>query len=94
MKRQDFLAVIGYHGNLALVDKRMRSKMKNKSIEELAQLGEYKGAFCATFFEDITHRQLLLSRYNALCGSNYSLAEMERLFGVFHIPEKVKVQDI
>lgn len=92
MKKNDFMSVIGYHGDVALVDKRLRSRVASKSMQQLIEEGQFKAAFCLSFFTGEQERQLLLDAYNKLCGGGYTLKELERLFGVYMVPDKVKIQ--
>lgn len=94
MKREDFISVIGYHGDLALVDKKLKHRLRNKSTQQLIDEGQFKAAFCQSFMAGEQDRQLVLSAYNQLSQSTYTDKELEKLFGVFAVPEKVKIQEI
>lgn len=94
MKQSEFISVIGYNGNFAVVDKKMKAKLASKSLDQLIEEGQFKAAFCLSFFTGEQDRQALLDAYNKLCGANYSGKELERLFGVFSVPENVKVQQV
>ena len=94
MKRDDFVSVIGYHGELALIDKKLKRHLRGKSTQQLIDEGQFKAAFCQSFMAGHQERELVLSSYNQLSGSEYTDKELEKLFGVFAIPEKVKIQEI
>ena len=94
MTKNDFMAIVGYHGSLALIDKYLKNKISKKSLQQLLDEGQYKAAFCTTFFGQEQDRKIVLDAYNKISGSQYSLQELERLFGVYSIPEKIKMQQV
>lgn len=47
MKRNQFVALIGYDGNSAIVDRGFASEHGHKPTTELAALGFYKAALCS-----------------------------------------------
>ncbi len=52
MNRQDFIFTIGFQGNAAIVDKRLRRKYGGASTKELFVAGLHKAAFCAALTSD------------------------------------------
>lgn len=52
MNRQDFIFTIGFQGNAAIVDKRLRRKYGGASTKELFEAGLHKAAFCAALTSD------------------------------------------
>lgn len=95
MKKNDFISVIGYHGNLALVDKKLKRHSSGKTIGQLIKEGQFKAAFCQSFIAgDEKEKSLVAAAYNQLSSANYTGKELEKLFGVFSVPEKVKIQEI
>lgn len=94
MKRDDFVSVIGYHGDLALIDKKLKRCLCSKSTQQLIDEGQFKAAFCQSFMAGHQEMELVLSAYNQLSNSEYTDKELQKLFGVFTIPKKVKIQEI
>ncbi len=78
-----FPFIIGYSGDKALVDKRLKGTYQRKTQEQLLDASQYKLAFCYALKSGQDAMQLVADRYNTISGSNYSVANLERLFGVF-----------
>ena len=92
MKREDFIFTIGYQGNTAVVDGRAKKQYGTLSARELAEKGFYKAAFSAALYSgDEKEVDEFLSIYNAASadGPRYTKAGLNRLFGVFGVPEGI-----
>jgi hypothetical protein len=91
MERKDFIAVIGFNGPQAVVDKKLQKKIQKLSTLELFKEGHFKPAFCSALHkmekenDDSDMRSLLPELAKA-----FSLEEdaevFKRVFGVFSIP--------
>ncbi|WP_421622597.1 hypothetical protein R5397_01095 [Borrelia sp. MN22-0132] len=86
MSENEFVFCIGYDGSKAIVDKELLSQHKNKSVEELFELGFYRSAFSKALYKnDDTLIGYLIDRYNNISKSSYSKREeLELLFGVVY----------
>ncbi|AHH10841.1 hypothetical protein bcCo53_000650 [Borrelia coriaceae] len=86
MSENEFVFCIGYDGSRAIVDKELLRQHKDKSVEELFELGFYRSAFSkALYRKDDTLIGYLIDSYNKLSKSSYSKKEeLELLFGVVY----------
>ncbi|BDU62683.1 hypothetical protein BOFE_02230 [Candidatus Borrelia fainii] len=86
MSENEFVFCIGYDGSKAIVDKELLSQHKDKSVEELCELGFYRSAFSKALYKnDDTLIEYLIDRYNKISKSSYSKREeLELLFGVVY----------
>ncbi|UPA18115.1 hypothetical protein [Borrelia puertoricensis] len=86
MSENEFVFCIGYDGSKAIVDKELLSQHKNKSVEELFELGFYRSAFSKALYKnDDTLIGYLIDKYNNISKSSYSKREeLELLFGVIY----------
>lgn len=101
MKKEDFVFAVGSYDNVVIVDKTLKRKHAAKTSRQLADEGLYKPAFCAAFF-DREEKQLasgqedleyLLAAVNANEFAHYASVDvLSRLFGVFSIPQNVKIK--
>ncbi|MDA3957783.1 hypothetical protein [Oceanispirochaeta sp.] len=89
MKKDDFVSTIGYSGDSAIVDKKLQKP--GTPIEALLEQGLYKAAFSKALHEkNLLDQEKVLEVYNLNSKSSYkSIEELKRLFGVFHVPEKI-----
>lgn len=78
-----FPFIIGYSGEKALVDKRLKSTRQRQTLDKLLAESQYKLAFCFAVQSGEQAMQQVADSYNATSGSHYSVADLERLFGVF-----------
>ncbi len=96
MRREDFIFVIGYDGDTAIVDGKAKRRYGKLKTAQLAETGLFKAAFCSALFSgDEQEMQLVLDSYNQGEQTPYSrVDDLKRLFGVYEVPEtitKVKV---
>ncbi len=91
MKNSDFVFTIGYQGDAAIVDRKVRKELEKKTARELADAGYYKPAFCrASEKGDQETLEYLQSVYNRNSRIPFeNLGQMKRLFGVFSNPEDI-----
>ena len=96
MRREDFVFCIGYEGNAAIVDGRLRARNAGRSTRELAEAGLYKQALCSAYWSRKPEElEEVLQVYNSRTEHPVSSsAELSRIYGISGIPEgaaKIKV---
>jgi hypothetical protein len=96
MRREDFVFCIGYEGNAAIVDGRLRTRHAGRSTRELAEAGLYKQALCSAYWSKKPDEMgEVLQIYNSHTEHPVSsTAELSRIYGISGIPEgatKIKV---
>jgi hypothetical protein len=96
MRREDFVFCIGYEGNAAIVDGRLKARHAGQSTRELAEAGLYKQALCSAFWSKMPEAvEEVLQIYNSRTEHPVSsTAELSRIYGISGIPEgatKIKV---
>ncbi|MBN2510723.1 MAG: hypothetical protein JXB03_10615 [Spirochaetales bacterium] len=95
MKREEFIATIGYQGDTAITDKNFMSEVKSMNTSALLEKGLFKAAFCSAIYHtkdtgDASEEQLVLDAYNVNKGVRLtSVDALKRIFGVFGIPEEI-----
>ncbi len=88
MKRSDFIFTIGYQGDTAVVDGKARKRYGSMSAGELLKEGLYRPAFCAALYDG--ELETFFPDYIAATGIDASSPEaLQRMYGVFEIPESV-----
>ena len=90
MKREEFLFVVGYDGNTALVDGASAGKYRNLSTLELAGKGLYRPAFCSALYsgDEIEQQQLLAWFREHSPLKCESIGQLAQLFGVSVVPDE------
>ncbi len=88
VKRDDFVFAIGYHGSAAIVDGQARREHRGKPAMELLETGLYRAAFCAAVYDDELDTFLPAFRDATGIPVNEPI-ELQRLFGVFSVPDDV-----
>ena len=91
MKREDFIAAIGFQGNTAFIDSKVKKRYGKLSSSELFERGLYRTSFCAALFDDDSNAiQRLIEHFATLQNGEYESAhDLKRLFGVDSVPEDV-----
>lgn len=91
MKREDFIATVGYSGNSAIVDGKAKRRYGKLSVAELIERGLFRPACCAAIYDgNESAFALILEKYNASHGTRYeSIDELKHVFGVDSVPEDV-----
>ncbi|NIZ40003.1 hypothetical protein PVA45_00510 [Entomospira entomophila] len=89
-----FPYVIGYHGEIAIVDKKLKSRCQNKPYHTLVAEGQIKVAFCQALFQGESALQEVTDLFNKMANTQYNLEGMKRLLGVFEITQAKKIRYI
>lgn len=84
ISREDFIFIIGFDGESAVVDANARRSYGKLSTRELLDKGFFRAAFSSALFaKDAGETELVIAAYNDKAGTNYKTADdLERLFGV------------
>ena len=91
MNRSDYLFIIGYSEDSAVVDSQSKKRYGKLSTSELLEKGLLKAAFCSADFSNSEEEFFLVQAcLHKLTGRNYSIDDMRKLFGVFGIPAAIK----
>jgi len=96
MKRHEFVALIGYEGESAIVDGRFARTHGRKESKELARDGYYKAALSAALYDDgdAGCERLLAWLHEQKLFVEYTIKEMYTLFGIASYREVKKVVNI
>lgn len=96
MKREDFIAVIGFQGNAAIVDKRLRRRFGSATTAQLFEEGLHKAAFCSALYsEDPAEMQLFIRSFSQRLATGSDDAPeitedgLKRVFGVHGVPDGI-----
>ena len=91
MKRADFLFVIGYDGEHAVVHGRQRRRYGTLTTAQLLEQGLYKAAFCSAEFSGKGEElELVRGAMEQRTGQSCSVDDLRKLFGVFGVPQGIK----
>lgn len=90
MKREDFIFIIGYQGNVAIIDGKARKKYGAYTTRQLVEEGLFKPALCSALYsQDPKEMEEFLTLFNdAHPGPPYTQEQLSRLFGVFNAPKE------
>lgn len=92
MLRQDFIFCIGFSGNTAIVDGKLKSRCGRLGPRELAEKGLFKQAVASALSTgnagDLAAVAEVFNRDNAVPVGDPG--DLKRIFGVHFIPEHVK----
>jgi hypothetical protein len=90
MKREEFIFIIGYQGNVAIIDGKAKKKYGSYTTRQLAEAGLFKPAFCSALYSgDPNEMDDFLRIFNsAHPGPPYTQEQLSRLFGVFEVPKE------
>lgn len=84
--REEAVASIGFDGNAALVDKKMKKKYAAMNTAALAEAGFFRAATVSALYSDEpSELELVADAYNRLAGSSYAADTLPRLFGVARV---------
>ncbi len=91
LKREDFVFCIGYQGDAAIVDGRLKKAYRSLSTAELLEKGLYRAAFSSAIFnEDEEEIMLVVNTWNQMTGASMKTSEeMKRLLGIFSVPADI-----
>ena len=96
MKHGDFISMIGYDAQSAIIDKQFARKYGQKNSMELAELGYYKAALCSALYYDNAEEceQLMKWLHEHDLFIDFDFAGLISLFGVHAHVETQKVTRI
>jgi hypothetical protein len=94
LSKDVFPYVVGYHGETAIVDKKLKRLCAGKDIQALIAEGYLKVAFCQALYVGEEAMQQVADLYNQASASSYSIEGMKRLLGVFEITQAQKLSYI
>ena len=97
MKRADYLFVIGYDGDKAVVHGQQRRRYGRLTTRQLLDRGLYKAAFCSADYalqtgaadagEELESVRAAMER---ITGQPHTVEDLRKLFGVFGVPAEIK----
>ena len=97
MKRADYLFVIGYDGDKAVVHGQQRRRYGKLTTRQLLDQGLYRAAFCSADYalqnaaagaaEEV---ELVRATMEQLAGRPHTVEDLRKLFGVFGVPAGIK----
>lgn len=97
VKRADFLFVIGYNGEVAVVDGQQRRRYGKLSTRQLLNKGQYRAAFCSADYKKQVGEagadeelELVRSVMEDIASRSQTIEDIRKLFGVFGIPPGIK----
>ena len=97
MKRADYLFVIGYDGDKAVVDGQQRRRYGKLTTRQLLDQGLYKAAFCSADYAVQTgvaggaeELESVCATLEQLTGRPHTVEDVRKLFGVFGVPADIK----
>jgi hypothetical protein len=96
ISRQDFMFTIGYEGNIAVVDGKLKKRYGSFTAEQLAEKQLYKQAICCAVYEqssgkgtgEALQRVLEIFNRNAVKKID-SVEDLKQTFGVNEVPEGI-----
>lgn len=90
--REDFIATIGYEGNVAIVDKSLKKRYGGLSTQELAEKGLFKPALCSALYNKSKEEfELVVKTYNQNTARKVqSVEDLKRIIGVNAVPSEVE----
>ena len=93
MKHSDFISMIGYDTQNAIIDKQFARKYGQKNSMELAELGYYKAALCSALYSENeeTREQLITWLHEHDLFIDFDFAGLISLFGIHVHVEAQKV---
>ena len=91
MKRADFLFVIGYDGDKAMVHGQQRRIYGRLTTQQLLDRGLFKAAFCSAVHAAAADEvELVRVAIERLTNRPTSVSDIQKLFGVFGVPDGIK----
>ena len=97
MKRTDYLFVIGYDGDKAVVHGQQRRRYGKLTTRELLDRGLYKAAFCSADHAVQTgavgaaeELEAVRATMEQMTGRPCTVEGLRKLFGVFGVPAEIK----
>jgi hypothetical protein len=92
LSKEDFMFTVGFQGNSAIVDSRMKRRYAKASIDELLKEGLYKPALCASIMDqDEKGLESIITYYNEQTTVKITtIDELKRVFGISKIPDEIE----
>lgn len=97
MKRADYLFVIGYDGDKAVVHGQQRRRYGKLTTRQLLDEGLYKAAFCSADHALQTgaagaaeELELVRAALEQVTGRPCTVDDLRKVFGVFGVPSGIK----
>ena len=91
VNRADFLFVIGYDGDKAVVHGQQRRRYGKLGTAGLLEQGLYKAAFCSAEFSGKAEElELVRAAMERISGQPSSVEDLRKLFGVYGVPDNIK----
>jgi len=97
VKRADFLFVIGYDGDKAVVHGQQRRRYGKLTTRQLLDQGLYKAAFCSADYalqtgaaDAAEELESVRATMEQITGRPHTVEDLRKLFGVFGVPAEIK----
>jgi len=97
VKRADYLFVIGYDGDKAVVHGQQRRRYGKLTTSQLLDQGLYKAAFCSADYALQNGTAGAAEELASVCaameqitGRPHAVEDLRKLFGVFGVPADIK----
>ncbi|MCY4482685.1 MAG: hypothetical protein OXC12_07410 [Spirochaetaceae bacterium] len=91
VNRADFLFVIGYDGDKAVVHGQQRRRFGKLDTAQLLEQGLFKPAFCsAEYSGKADELELVRMAMERIGGQPCSVEDLRKLFGVYGVPDNIK----
>ena len=91
MDRADYLFILGYDGETAIVSGQAKRKYSKLSTAELLETGLIKAAFCsADYAGDPKELEMVVAALAERSGQEYTVDDLRRLFGVYGVPDGIR----
>ena len=86
MQRDDVVFTIGYKGNAAIIDKKLRAKYRSLSTVQLYEKGLLKPAVASAIYErengNVSELEQLLGRFKTDFGEEMDEQKLRRIYGI------------
>lgn len=95
LSKEDFAATVGYQGASAVVDKRVRSKMKKMGPMEALHQGMFRPGFAAALYDAQVHsKPEVLSEtvdfLSQVFKTRLTVDQAKRMLGIQRVPEEIQ----
>lgn len=91
--KYDFMSIVGFYGDTAIIDKTLRKRIKKLSLQALLEEGYYKQSIaCAVFSDNPEEKQIVLQYFQKQQPID-NFEYLEREFGI-NISELSKITKI
>lgn len=95
LSKEDFAATVGYQGASAVVDKRVRSKMKKMGPMDALKEGMFRPGFAAALYDSQVNNnnQVLTEAVEFLSkvfNAQLTLDQAKRMLGIQRVPQEIE----